>query len=378
MGGAYPTRDQSPVRKPSRAGRERGDGRPSAGLRLVLESSRFGSDTRGRLFPGEHVVSPAFPTGLQPSRRRRKVPMSRNRLQSNRAILATSLATVLGLTHLAGCGSTIAHYQARVPAELDVGDIERVAVADYDGLYQTGRVFRQSSRKESSRTATSRCSSAKLQALLDEREFSHSDRGDGARDDAATALRWAADTAPAAAVARRRRPPPLPFQRLPPRWHLEAFAGRAVGEAPHAADGVEGRRVDAPTLVDEPIVDVDPHDFAKHEIAARRRPGIRADDLGRPALERDGRLEDARRRHDGGRNRGQPREIELALVGRKGFAGRRRRPHDRGGHRADDELARAALGDGLGVSQGVLFGPVTLVRRAEGQDRRIGTDPGEE
>ncbi|HMB69289.1 MAG TPA: CsgG/HfaB family protein [bacterium] len=82
---------------------------------------------------------------------------------------------------LAACGTPVARYQARVPAQVDVGDIQRVAVADFDGLPQTGALvaakitegivdgghFRMFER-------------SKLDAILNERAFQQSDHVDPA------------------------------------------------------------------------------------------------------------------------------------------------------------------------------------------------------
>lgn len=82
---------------------------------------------------------------------------------------------------LAGCAAPRATYQARVPAEIDVGDIERVAVADFDGLPQTGTlVAAKLTEGIVSAGHFQMFERAKLQEILDERDFSHSEHVDPA------------------------------------------------------------------------------------------------------------------------------------------------------------------------------------------------------
>jgi tetratricopeptide (TPR) repeat protein len=81
----------------------------------------------------------------------------------------------LALTLLTGCAK-VAYYEKMVPAETDVGQIDRVAVADFDGLQQSGRII---SAKISEGIVDAGyfklLERQKLDRILEERDFSNSD-----------------------------------------------------------------------------------------------------------------------------------------------------------------------------------------------------------
>lgn len=82
---------------------------------------------------------------------------------------------------LAACGAPVARYQAVLPAEVDVGAIQRVAVADFDGLPQTGALVAAKITQglvDGGRFQTFERS--KLEDLLGERDFQKSDNVDPA------------------------------------------------------------------------------------------------------------------------------------------------------------------------------------------------------
>lgn len=95
---------------------------------------------------------------------------------------ASRLFTTLAFASaLVGCASPRALFHVRVPAEIDVGDIERVAVADFDGLEQTGHLVAAKLTEgivEGQRFEM--YEREKLEEILDERAFSHSDHVDPA------------------------------------------------------------------------------------------------------------------------------------------------------------------------------------------------------
>ena len=84
-------------------------------------------------------------------------------------------ALFLALTLLTGCAQ-VAYYEKMVPAETDVGQIDRVAVADFDGLQQSGRIV---SAKISEGIVDAGyfklLERQKLDRILQERDFSNSD-----------------------------------------------------------------------------------------------------------------------------------------------------------------------------------------------------------
>jgi tetratricopeptide (TPR) repeat protein len=83
---------------------------------------------------------------------------------------------LLAVLLLAGCGSPVARFQTRVPAEIDVGDIERVAVADFDGLDQTGRFVTAKLTQGIVENGHFRMfEREKLEEILYEREFGNSE-----------------------------------------------------------------------------------------------------------------------------------------------------------------------------------------------------------
>jgi hypothetical protein len=94
---------------------------------------------------------------------------------------ATRLLPLVALLLAAGCAGPVARFHARVPAEIDVGDIQRVAVADFDGLPQTGQLVAAKITEGIVRGGHFRMfERQKLQEVLDEREFSHSEHVDPA------------------------------------------------------------------------------------------------------------------------------------------------------------------------------------------------------
>jgi hypothetical protein len=80
---------------------------------------------------------------------------------------------------IAGCSAPVVRYQAQVPAEVNVGDIHRVAVADFDGLPQTGAlVAAKITQGIVDAGHFQMFERAKLDAILDERAFQKSDHVD--------------------------------------------------------------------------------------------------------------------------------------------------------------------------------------------------------
>ncbi|GJM44629.1 MAG: hypothetical protein DHS20C21_14710 [Gemmatimonadota bacterium] len=107
--------------------------------------------------------------------------MFRVRLPAAPTILSLALLALFAQTHLAGCSAPTARFQVRLPAEIDVGDIERVAVADFDGLQQSGLlVAAKLTEGIVSNGRFQMFEREKLQDILSEREFSRSDHVDPA------------------------------------------------------------------------------------------------------------------------------------------------------------------------------------------------------
>jgi hypothetical protein len=104
-----------------------------------------------------------------------------NPFVSRRTLASATIAWVAILGLVGGCAAPRATYQARVPAEIDVGSIERVAVADFDGLPQTGTlVAAKLTEGIVSAGHFQMFERSKLQDILDERDFSHSEHVDPA------------------------------------------------------------------------------------------------------------------------------------------------------------------------------------------------------
>lgn len=82
---------------------------------------------------------------------------------------------------LVGCASPRAAFTVRVPAEIDVGEVDRVAVAEFDGLRQSGRLVAAKLTEGIVQGGRFQMfEREKLEAILDERSFSHSDHVDPA------------------------------------------------------------------------------------------------------------------------------------------------------------------------------------------------------
>lgn len=81
---------------------------------------------------------------------------------------------------LTGCTKS-AYYEKMIPAETDVGGIERVAVAEFDGLRQSGRIVSAKIAEGIVDAGYFRLfEREKLEEILEEREFSQSDAVDPA------------------------------------------------------------------------------------------------------------------------------------------------------------------------------------------------------
>lgn len=107
--------------------------------------------------------------------------MKRVGFASVRTLLTIAMISALALTQLTGCSSSMASFHARVPAAIDVGDIDRVAVADFDGLNQSGQMVAAKLTEgivENGRFQM--FERAKLASILDERNFGKSEHVDPA------------------------------------------------------------------------------------------------------------------------------------------------------------------------------------------------------
>ncbi len=90
-------------------------------------------------------------------------------------MISTRLTAVALGVLLVGCASPRAAFQIRLPAEIDVGDIDRVAVAEFDGLHDTGRLVSATLTEGIVEAGRFRIfEREKLEEILDERDFSHS------------------------------------------------------------------------------------------------------------------------------------------------------------------------------------------------------------
>jgi hypothetical protein len=86
-----------------------------------------------------------------------------------------ALALLLTLA-LVGCAAPAAHFETQLPAELDVGDVERIAVAEFDGLEKSGLMVTAKLTEGIVQNGHFRMfERSKLDEILAEREFSQSD-----------------------------------------------------------------------------------------------------------------------------------------------------------------------------------------------------------
>jgi len=91
-------------------------------------------------------------------------------------MISPRLSSLLLALLVVGCAAPRAGFQIRLPAEIDVGDIDRVAVAEFDGLRDSGRLV--AAKLTEGIVAEGRFrmfEREKLEAILDERDFSQSD-----------------------------------------------------------------------------------------------------------------------------------------------------------------------------------------------------------
>lgn len=107
--------------------------------------------------------------------------MVRMSLDSTKTILTASVLAAVIAFQLTGCGAPVARFQTLRPAELDVRGIERVAVADFDGIPQSGRmVAAKLTEGIVSNGHFQMFEREKLESILTERKFSQSEHVDPA------------------------------------------------------------------------------------------------------------------------------------------------------------------------------------------------------
>jgi hypothetical protein len=159
---------------------------------------------------------------------------------------------------------------------------------------------------------------------------------------------------------------------------FEAVTSAAVGQAAHAADGVEEGGVKVEAVVGKSIADMDMDDFAEDDVAAGGPARVGSKDLERSALEGERGFEDAWRTDGARRCGGQADGLKLACSVGQRFGGSDGLANEGSGDDVDDELTLSTFGVGLAVSEGVLLGPVVLVGGAEEEGHGVGADAGEE
>lgn len=91
-------------------------------------------------------------------------------------MISPRLASLLLALLVVGCAAPRAGFQIQLPAEIDVGEIDRVAVAEFDGLHDSGRLV--AAKLTEGIVAEGRFrmfEREKIDEILDERDFSESD-----------------------------------------------------------------------------------------------------------------------------------------------------------------------------------------------------------